>query len=102
MNYLLDPTVIRDEVFKIDKSLGLLSLVFLCIEYNKKSYNRFSNTLNIAQIQCPECTKIIFLDAFTYWNIEDTGIKCTKCKAKLTITLKMKKSKESWARSGPS
>ncbi len=39
-------------------------------------------------VNCPQCSFINALDAFTYWDIEDTDIRCQKCAAVLTLTLK--------------
>ena len=41
----------------------------------------------MAQIQCPECGGITVLDILTYWDIEDTDVKCSQCKTRLTITV---------------
>ena len=39
-------------------------------------------------INCVDCGKNVYLSPMTYWNIEDSDVKCTNCKAILTITLK--------------
>jgi predicted Zn finger-like uncharacterized protein len=41
-------------------------------------------------IRCPECGANTDLVA-SYYNIEDAEVKCSGCKAKLTVTLKMEK-----------
>jgi DNA-directed RNA polymerase subunit RPC12/RpoP len=41
----------------------------------------------MVQIRCPECGWYTVLDAFTYWDVEDMDVTCTRCKARLTITL---------------
>jgi hypothetical protein len=41
----------------------------------------------MVQIQYPECGWYTVLDAFTHWDVEDMDFKCSRCKARLTITL---------------
>lgn len=35
---------------------------------------------------CLECGKSIYLDSYTYWNVEDSDIRCQFCKAINVIT----------------
>jgi DNA-directed RNA polymerase subunit RPC12/RpoP len=37
-------------------------------------------------IKCTECGAFIELPT-SYWNVEDTDVVCTQCKARLTVTL---------------
>jgi hypothetical protein len=34
-----------------------------------------------------ECGESIYLNPHAYWNVNDVGVKCDKCKATNTITL---------------
>jgi DNA-directed RNA polymerase subunit RPC12/RpoP len=38
-------------------------------------------------IRCPECGTNVDLAA-AYYNVEDTEVRCSGCKAKLSVTLK--------------
>jgi hypothetical protein len=41
----------------------------------------------VVLIRCPECGANTGLAA-AYYNVEDTEVRCSGCKAKLTVTLK--------------
>lgn len=39
-------------------------------------------------VNCSSCGKDIILVPYTYWNVQDTDVKCKDCGALLRITLK--------------
>jgi ssDNA-binding Zn-finger/Zn-ribbon topoisomerase 1 len=53
---------------------------------NKNHIPEFKYTLVIL-IRCPECGANTDLAA-AYYNVEDAEVRCSGCKAKLTVTLK--------------
>jgi ribosomal protein S27E len=60
---------------------------------NNKNHIVESRYTLVALIRCPECGANTEL-ASAYYNVEDTEVRCSGCKAKLTVTLKNGKIKK--------
>jgi rubrerythrin len=56
-------------------------------EHHREQLKKVIKHANIDPIIiCLQCGKSIYLDSYTYWNVEDTDIRCQFCKALMAVT----------------